>query len=256
MRMAKRWLLFILFWACASPAGADLRYVTRFDTRTLPTASTPNPIVGLIGAMLRGRLPVGTTATTVSERGVRIEFSQETSAVPAGSIVLMRNGAVTVLNPAAMTYWTLSPDALALSTAFAADVTVSPTGETSLASGLRVERKTFTRTIDLPLPRGLQLPPDMPRSLTIDGEIWVTDQYREYAALIAAAGNAAVSALGIGALSADGFVVRQITRHAQLGYEMELTISDVEEIAASPELFEIPQGFTEVPMPQGFPQQP
>jgi hypothetical protein len=118
-------------------------------------------------------------------------------------------------------------------------------------AGLRAERTTFTFAIDLPLPAGMQLPPDIPRSITMDGEMWVADRFQEYAALMRVAGGSAVASLGLGALPQDGFVVRQITRNAQLGYEIEFNVVDIEEIPPSPALFEVPAGFREVSMPGG-----
>jgi hypothetical protein len=129
-------------------------------------------------------------------------------------------------------------------------MTAQRTGQFATVAGLRTERSTYQLSIDLPIPTNLPLPPDFPRTLTMDGEMWISDQYKEYGALIAAAGNAAVSGLGLGVLPEDGFVVRQITRNPLLGYEVELTVSDIQDVPDDPAAFTIPSDFREVAPPR------
>jgi hypothetical protein len=234
----------------AAPAYADLRYTARVESRAIPTTGTPNPITGLVGAMLLQRMPVGIATTTIGEGGIRVEFAEATGLFEAGHVVLLGAGTMTVLNPQEMTYWTVPAETVAIGAALTPEIMSMRTGEADTIAGLRAERTTFTFTIDLPLPAGMQLPPDIPRSIAMDGEMWVADRFQQYAALMRAAGGAAVSSLGLGALPQDGFVVRQITRNPQLGYEIEFNVLEFEEIPPSPALFAVPDGFREVPMPR------
>jgi hypothetical protein len=241
-------LLFVTL--LAAPAWAELRYTARVESRAIPTTGTPNPVTGLVGAMLLTRMPVGVATTTVGERGMRIEFAGATGIFEAGNVVLLAGGTMTVLNPQAMTYWTVPAATMALGASLTPEVIAMRTGETDTLAGLRAERTTFTLAVDLPVPAGMRLPFDVPRSMTMEGEMWVADQFQEYAELMRAAGGPAIAAIGLGTLLQDGFVVRQITRNPLLGYELEFNVLEIEEIADSPALFEVPDGFMEVPMPR------
>jgi hypothetical protein len=52
-----------------------------------------------------------------------------------------------------------------------------------------------------------------------------------------------------GLAAQDGLVVRTITRSRQFGYEIESTVTRIEEAPVPPDIFEIPPGYREVPMP-------
>ena len=236
--------------ALAAPASAELRYITTTETRMIQTSAPPSPILGLVGGMLVARMPAGSTTTTVGAGGVRMEFPMAMGMFPAGSVLLLRGGSIAVLNPQDMTYWNLSDVQSGAGLQLTPKVTTVRTGQFAMVAGLRAERSTFTMSIDLPIPANMALPPDIPRTITMEGEIWIADQFKEYAAVMAAAGNAMAAGLGIGALPQDGLVVRQITRNALLGYEIEITLSDIQNIPDAPALFQIPAGFREVPVPR------
>lgn len=233
-----------------SQPGAELRYTARTEARRIESTTPPNPIAGLLGGMLLSRVPSGTATTVIGADSVRIEFPTAMGIFPAGSVMLLRQGSVSVLNPQEMTYWTLSDVDANAGLQLTPKTTSSRTGEFATVAGLRAERSTFTMSIDLPIPANMTLPFEFPRTMTMDGEMWVSDQYKEYGAVLAAAGNTIAAGFGLGVLPQDGFVTRQITRNALLGYEVEVNVLEISELPPSPELFQIPSGYREVPAPR------
>jgi hypothetical protein len=129
-------------------------------------------------------------------------------------------------------------------------VTSKRTGEYETVTGLRTERVTFGLSMNLPLPPGVQLPPGFPTAFTMDGDMWVADQFKAYASSLNAITNTLFPGMGIDGLAQDGLVVRQVTRSPMFGgNELVFSVSDVMEGPVTAELFEIPAGYTEVPMP-------
>ncbi len=242
--------------AATSPAAAQLRYSTHVEMRKLDVPPPTDPILGMLGALVAGRMPNGDASIVVGHDGARIEFRNAVGPVPAGGMMLLRGGKVAVIDPAKRTYWTSPTSALA-SVLAGRTPTVSSTrtGEYSVVSGLRAERVTFTWAMDLPLPAGLQLPAGFPTTLTMDGEMWVADQFKAYAAGLNAVTGAMLPGMGTGALAQDGLVVRQIIRSALLaGHELEFTVSDIVEGPLEGNPLAIPEGFTEVPAPGATPR--
>ena len=235
----------------AAPAGAQLRYNTHVEMRKLEAPPPADPILGLLGALVSGRMPNGDASIVVGDQGARIEFRNAVGPIPAGGMMLLRSGSVAVLNPADRTYWT-SPTSMLTSALAGRTPTVASTrtGEYSMIAGVRAERVTFTWAMDLPLPPGIQLPAGFPTTLAMDGEIWVADQFKGYAAGLNAVAAATFPGMGAGALAQDGLVVRQIIRSALLaGHELEYTVSDIVEGPVSGDPFAIPEGYMEVPPP-------
>ncbi len=234
-----------------APAAAQLRYTTHVEMRKLDAPPPADPLLGMLGALVANRIPKGDASTTIGERGARIEFRSAVGPIPAGGVMLIRGGSVVMLNPADRTYWTSQTS---LVTALLAGKTPTAsskrTGELATIAGLRTERVTFTWSMDLPIPPGIQLPAGFPTTLTMDGEMWVADQFKAYAAGLNAVAGATFPGMGVGALAQDGLIVRQIVRSALFGgHELEYTISDVVEGPVPDELFAIPEGYREVPTP-------
>ena len=237
----------------AAPLSAELRLETRRETRRLEAAAPEDPVLTMIGHLAVGQLPTGTIVTIVGDRGVRVEFGDSSQpGVPTGGVMLQRGSSLVVLNPNDQTYWTL-PSRLAgvaalLNGAIRAQSS-QPTGEFALVAGARAERRTFSITMDVPLPAGIHVPPGFPTTLTFDGETWVTDRFASYAPAIAGPLNAVMAGGLAGAAPIDGLVVRTITRSLQFGYEIDSLVTRMEETTVAPELFEIPPGYREVQMP-------
>lgn len=240
----------LLLVIATAPVAAELRYTTHVETRKAEPAQPVDPMMGMIGAMLASRFPSGDMKTTVGDGGTRVEFVNALGPVPAGGVMLMRSGSTVILNPADHTYWTARAPAALVPGSTAPVITTKRTGESETIAGLRTERVTFGLSMNLPLPAGVQLPPGLPTTFTMDGDMWVADQFKAYASSLNAIANTLFPGIGIGGLAQDGLVVRQVTRSPMFGgNELVFSVSDVVEGPITAELFQIPAGYTEVPAP-------
>ena len=236
----------------ASPAAAELRYTTHIETRKAQTTQPVDPMLGMIGAMLAARLPAGDMTMIVGVAGTRVEFASGLGPVPAGGVLLLRTGSTVVMNPADRTYWTAPAPRTTLPGGVVPTVNSKRTGEFSTVSGVRAERVTFDLSMNLPLPAGVQLPPGIPTTFTMDGEMWVADQFKAYSSSLNAITNTLFPGMGIGGLAPDGLIVQQVTRSPMFGgNELVITVSNVMEEPDTASLFQIPPDYKEVPMPSG-----
>ena len=240
----------LLFAIAASPAAAELRYTTHIETRKAEAAQPVDPMMGMIGAMLASRFPSGDMKMTVGDAGTRVEFVNALGPVPAGGVMLMRTGSTVILNPVERTYWSARAPAPLIPGSTAPAVTTKRTGEFETVAGLRTERVAFGLSMNLPLPAGVQLPPGFPTTFSMDGDMWVADQFKVYASSLNAIANTLFPGIGIGGLAQEGLVVRQVTRSPMFGgNEMVFSVSDVLEGPVTADLFQVPADYKEVPMP-------
>ena len=245
-------LTLALALAIAAPAGAELRYTTHVEARKLQSAAAADPLLGALGGMLMNLMAAGDTTTVIGMNAVRVETKSAVGPVPAGSAILLRSGSALVINPKDQTYWTLPGIPGGTLALMNPQMTSKKTGEFAMVAGLRAERTSYSVTLNLPIPANVQLPGSLPRTLTMDGDMWVTEEYKNYAAALAAVANIAVPGISVGMFgggSVDGLVVRQITRSEMLGFEIEYTMSDLVEGPVSADLFPVPAGYREVPPP-------
>jgi hypothetical protein len=235
----------------ATPAAADLHYTTHITTRKAESTAPIDPMMGMIGAMLVSRFPTGDMAMTVSESGTRVEFVNALGPVPAGGVLLLRPTSAVILNPANHTYWMApAPRTPLPGGAGAPTVNSRRTGEFSTVAGLRAERVTFDLSMNLPLPPGVQAPAGFPTAFTLDGEMWVADQFKAYTASLNGIANTLFPGIGIGGIAPDGLVVQQVMRSPMFGgSELVFSVSDVTETPANAALFEIPSDYKETPPP-------
>ena len=240
----------VLTIAIAAPAAAELRYTTHVEARKLQSAAPVDPLLGVLGGMLMNVMASGDTTTIIGMNGVRVETTKTVGPVPAGSAILLRVGSALVLNSQDQTYWPL-PDVPSGTLALIDPQMLSKrTGEFAMVAGLRAERVTYTVTLNLPLPPNLQLP--LPKTLTMDGEMWVTDEYKQYASALASVATMVVPGVTtslFGGGSPEGLVLRQITRSALLGFEIEYNVTDVIEGPVAADLLQVPAGYREIPRP-------
>ncbi len=245
----------LLIAIAAAPATAELRYTTHIETRKAESTQPIDPMMGMIGAMLASRFPAGDMKMTVGDGGTRVEFVNALGPVPAGGVMLMRSGSTVVLNPMEKTYWTARVPAALIPGSAAPAITTKRTGESDTIAGLLTERVAFGLTMNLPLPPGVQLPPGFPTTFTMDGDMWVADQFKAYASSLAAIANTLFPGIGIGGLAQDGLVVRQVTRSPMFGgNELVFSVSEVTEGPVTAELFQIPADYKEVPPPAPAPR--
>src|SRR5205085_5215084 len=109
------------------------------------------------------------------------------------------------------------------------------------------ERVTFDFSMNLPLPPGVQLPAGLPTAFTMDGEMWIADQFKAYTSSLNAIANTLFPGIGIGGLAPDGLVVQQVTRSPMFGgNELVFTVTDVMETPANAAWFQVPADYKEV----------
>jgi hypothetical protein len=245
-------LIALLATTVAAPLHAELRIETRHETRRIEAATPQDPVLTMIGSLAIGQLPTGIIVTVVGERGIRVELgTASTAGIPAGSIMLQRGDSFVVLNPNDQTYWTLPSMAsgVAILNGAVREQSSQATGEFATVADVRAERRTFSLTMNIPLPKGVTLPPGFPTTLTFEGENWVTDRFASYARALMGPLQAILQGPLASLTSQEGLPVRTITRSSQFGYEIESIVTKLEEMTVAPELFEIPAGYKEVPRP-------
>ncbi len=243
------WLSFVI---AALPAAAELRYTTHVEMRKAQTTQPVDPMLGMIGAMLASRFPTGDLKIVVGPAGQRVEFVNGLGPIPAGGILLLRTGSTVILNPASRTYWSAPNPRTTLPGGATPTVSSKRTGEFSTLAGLRAERVTFDLSMNLPLPAGVQLPAGFPTAFTLDGEMWVADQFKAYASSLNAITNALFPGVGTGGLAQDGLILQQVTRSPMFGgNELVFSVTNVIEGPDTADLFQIPPDYKEVPMPSG-----
>src|SRR5262245_31294163 len=135
MRRAVRGVVVAVALACvAAPAGAELRYTTHMEVRPLPGASN-HPLAALAGPLALSQLPSGDTTVIAGPSGARVELGAGFAFVPTGAILLVKDGAIDVLNPGERTFFRLPvPPAGLLGMA---KTTLKRTGEFATVAGLR-----------------------------------------------------------------------------------------------------------------------
>jgi hypothetical protein len=243
-----------------APLSAELRYTMRTEVRKVQSTDVVSSPFAFLGELLvRTIAPDGPVESRflVGDKGARVEVSEATFTVPAGAVVLRPpNGDIVVLNQTEKTYWKLSLlGAADLLSQLNPEVTSTRTGEFATIAGTRAERLTFGVMMKVPVPPGLQLPPDFPTTVNASGEMWVADQVTS-ALSLAGALNPLLTLFGLDKLAPTGLVVRQIVRSPIFAaYEVEMVATEIGEESAPAELFQVPADYREVPAPQlGLPR--
>ena len=172
---------------------------------------------------------------------------------PAGGVTLVRpDGSILVIAPATKTYWRLAKPDLSM---IKADVRLTRTGERATIAGVTAERAMLDVKVPFPVPPGTQLPPGIPTSLLLNGEAWLSDQYKDYAKMTT--GLAGIMSLGLERLSAEGLPMKSVLRGEMFGdQQIASTITSIGEVSVPAAAYEIPAGFAEVTPPTTLPGLP
>ena len=246
-------VMLLLVVGVAGPASAELTYTMRIEARksSRPAAPPANPVLAMMGALIVGVMaPPGglEVVVTVGPRATRVDYAQAYMVVPAGGATIMRaDGSMVVLDNTARTYWQTPKAEPALS--LSPVVTSRPAGETMTIAGAAADRRDLEIRLPLPLPAGTGVPEGLPAEMILTGEVWVSSRYKEYgrmtSGLMGALGN-----IGFDKIAGDGFVLRSVLRGDVFGdQEVESRVTAIGESTVAASTFEIPAGFTEVPMP-------
>lgn len=248
--------------AVSSRASAELKYTVHLELKQAdaPADAPSNPMLAMIGAgMAKQLLPAGSAdlVYTVGEKGARTDFLQAAMGNPAGTVTLARpDGTLLVLNPAEQTYWKANVQAAMSamqSAGMAPEVAARRTGEFSTVAGIRCERVTFEWKMDLPIPDAARasLPPDFPSSIAMSGDgCSTTDRFQKYAAIARSTASGMMATLGLDKITQGGIVLRQNVR--LFGMDLQSVVTEIAETDVSATLFDLPEGYKEVPPPAGM----
>jgi hypothetical protein len=207
-------------------AEADLRYRIRVDVRST-------------SAQVKEALSASETVMLIKDDAVRVEQVGG----PVRSVLLMRPDGQFVVDLEARTYRQIPPEGVLAPSAAATPPAFRRTGEFATMLGLRAERVEVTMSLPLPVTP----PPGLPTVVSMTGELWIADAYRNYARSI----SRAIGSSGIVPSGIEGIVLRQVVRNARLGIEIEHLVTELIEAPVAAEMFEVPEGFRRVTGPAG-----
>jgi hypothetical protein len=249
-------------------ASAGQQFVVKMELQK--TAAAPaqegNNMFAMMGDMLKQTmLPDGTAemTTTTDGRSVRTELRGRLLTMPSGSIMLAREGAPGggyVLNPADKTYYAVKLDDVKMPelpggmTMPKPEFSVKSSGTFEVIAGHRAERVDVSWRIAVPVPEGIELPPGFPTEVSLDLEQWCAPDIKLPAAgAVQSIGAIGKMLPGMGLdeiLKACSFPLRSRMRMSVIpGYEMLTSVTSITAVPTPPEMFAIPPGYKEVPMP-------
>ena len=226
----------------AHAAYADLRYTTHMEVRPAPGAGRDARSAALT-SMLQTLMPPIDTRTFVSRDAARVEILRRDAAGEiAGMVLLLRGATQTLLDPDSHTYWLALRDSIA-DAASDAEATFRRTGEFSTLLGHQVERVAFTVSLPFPAPP----PAGVPAVITLEGDLWLSSGFSSYVRAVAPlAGNMMDMLKDL----PEGMVMRHVLRSADFGYEVEYVVTELIEEPLPASLFQVPDGFQEIPAPR------
>jgi hypothetical protein len=244
----------VLVGATVAPLRAELKYTMRMEMHksSAPAPPAADPMLAATGSTLADTLfPSGPIEMiyTVGDTSTRVECPNGMAGLPPGTVLLQKaDGSSVVLNPVNKTYWKIATPNMGQADMGAMKVNVHPTTETATLLGLTAKRIGFD--IHIPLPEPVQVSGQPPRELALEGDVWVTDRYKNYSQL-SAMRVPGLSSLGLDKLPTQGLALRTVIRGAIFGdQELESVVTKIGEEKVAASVFEIPAGYTEVPAPK------
>jgi hypothetical protein len=191
---------------------------------------------------------------------VRTELRGQMAMLKKGSIILYQAGKTdgVVLDPAEKTYWvmktTTPPEAAAVLAQMKPEVTVVPTGVFETILGHKAEKVNVTFRMAIPIPAGAEVPPNMPTELVMNMENWCASDVKMPSSVMKLAGMAVQGMPGFSMedmVKACPFSLRMRMRMSMMpGWEMLTAVTKQGEASPTADLFKIPEGYKEVPMPK------
>jgi hypothetical protein len=254
-RLQRAAMAVVLVGAAVAPLRAELKYTMRMDMHksSAPApAAASDPTLAMMGALLAQTLfPSGPVEMiyTVGDTSTRVECPNGMAGLPAGTVLLQKaDGSSVVLNPTNKTYWKIATPDMSQAAMGAMKVDVHPTTETATLLGLSAKRIGFD--IHVPLPESVTVPGGLPKEFALEGDVWVTDRYKNYSQL-SAMRVPGLSSLGLDKLPTQGLALKTVIHGAIFGdQELESLVTKISEEHVDASVFEIPAGYTEVPAPK------
>ncbi len=254
-----------LLLAVAIPAHAGLRATIRIEVRK--AADTPGQqnagqqerMAGIAASFVEMLFPGGSVDMDwlAQDDAVRTEFRGRTMLLPEGGIVLARAGdpVSRVIVPASQTYFTVQ--ATTTGPVLPGNGTLRWQGPPPVRSGIfetiaghRAEKVTISWRMKVPVPEGRTLPAGMPDSITMSGEVWCTDDFKDVAFSRAVLpGTQILAMMGVDVTGCPLPLRSSFEVSVLPGYQLLTTVTSITEEKLSPELFRIPEGYREVPAP-------
>jgi len=243
----------ILIGVVVAPLRADLQYTIRTEAHPSTVAPTGpgNPLFTMLSSLVLGMIapPGGTEMTvTVGEHGTRVDYPRAFAMVPAGgSVIVLPDGEMVVLNQSAKTFWKAPRlDVASGLNGTAPSVTIQRTGTFASVAGVRAEHAAVEIKVALPAAAAL---PGLPPDLVMSGDAWFSDAHKRYVRPAGVLSGLAGS-IGLDGLSDAGFLMRSVLRSELFGQqELESLVTNIRETDVPPAMFQVPEGFTEVPPP-------
>ncbi len=267
----RRYVLACVFVALVSaPLSAELKFTSKMTARAVAGAAPAgnDMMAAMVGPMLLqmyGGLEGVEMAVTINEDGrMRTDYAASFVGMPPGTVVLLRADGTSVgYDAAAKTWWKMTdgganPEMTAMLAQMKPEVTSKRTGEFATVAGLKAERVTMVMIMPIPMPPGAEnLPAEImamiPKEIRMDGDMWQAPVYGKYTkGMTKALSQGPMAAMGLEKLMGglEGFTVRQVMRMSMLaGYEMETVVTRAAEQDVPDTVFDLPEGFKEIPMP-------
>jgi hypothetical protein len=193
---------------------------------------------------------------TIAGGDTRADILGRLATLPKGTVVLQRVGdeTIRVIDPTAKTWYELPASQNLGALLGTPDVTIEPANEKATIAGQRADRYRFTERLQVPMPEGVSLPPDFPREIELNGDLWSTDAFAGggYATVFRTL-QAFAAIPGVEALTAGGrFPLRIALRSSIMpGYEIRSEVVAIGPVPADPSVFTIPSGYQKVLPPGG-----
>ncbi len=281
--MRRMWIavVVVLVAVVSAPLSAELRFTSKMTARAVAGGAPATGLLAGMGDMVTQMIqeqfggPEGVeSVTTVHEDGrTRIEYSKAFGGFPAGTVMLTRvDGTMVGFDPKAKTWWKMNdpsadPEAAKEMANMMAQmkpvITSKRTGMFEMLSGFRTEKVTMNMRMPVPMPEGVDLsmlPPELlamiPKEVVVDGDMWMAPAFPKYSKIGAGMMSAGpLAELGLDKFMTgdmEGFLMRSIVRTSvPAAFELETVVLKVAEEDVPDSVFEVPAGFTEVPMPGG-----
>jgi hypothetical protein len=247
----------------APPAPQTLKATIRM---TIAKIDAPAPPIGdkataygnfgpLISQLLTPEGPVEIHYLIAGDQS-RADVKGRLATLPAGSIILQKvgEGIIRVLNPTNKTWYEIPASQNLGALLGTPDVTIEPANEHATIARQRADRFRFKQRLQVPAPEGVSLPPDFPREIELDGDLWSTDAFAGAGYVTVFRTLQAFAAIpGVEALTSGGRFPLRIALRSNImpGYEIRTEVTAIGPAPADDAVFAIPSGYQKVLPPLG-----
>jgi hypothetical protein len=258
--------LFALLAQAPAPVPAAPQTLKATIRMSIAKIDAPAPPIGdkataygnfgpLISQLLTPEGPVDIHYLIAGDQS-RADVKGRLATLPAGSIILQKVGdeTIRVLNPTNKTWYEIPASQNLGALLGTPDVTIEPANEKATIARQRADRFRFREKLQVPAPEGVSLPPDFPREIELDGDLWSTDAFAGAGYVTVFRTLQAFAAIpGVEALTSGGRFPLRIALRSNImpGYEIRTEVTAIGPAPADASLFTIPPGYQKVLPPNG-----